>query len=141
MVFIYFHDQGWVFFTIIIFWCQIIKSDKLQKPHPDMILWQIPADPITNIQTIKNVVQGGGCSVAMSYLALLHPRRVARQTALALGFPRQEYWSGLLFPSPGDLADPGSEPSSSTLAGGFFTMEPPRPGLSNTNSNALSFNF
>ena len=34
----------------------------------------------------------------------------------------QEYWSGLLFPSPGDLPDPGIEPP--TLAGGFFTTEP-----------------
>jgi len=41
-----------------------------------------------------------------------------------MGFPRQEYWSGLPFPSPGDLPDPGIEPTlpvSSILAGGFFT--------------------
>ena len=40
---------------------------------------------------------------------------------LSVRFPRQEYWSGLLFPSPGDLPDPGMKP---TLAGGFFTTEP-----------------
>ena len=40
-------------------------------------------------------------------------------------FSRQEYWSGLLFPSPGDLPDPGIEPASPVLAGGFFTTEPP----------------
>ena len=39
--------------------------------------------------------------------------------------PRQEYCSGLLFPSPGDLSDPGIKPISSALAGGFFTTEPP----------------
>ena len=38
-----------------------------------------------------------------------------------MGFPRQEYCSGLPFPSPGDLPDPGIEPGSSVLAGGFFT--------------------
>ena len=41
-----------------------------------------------------------------------------------MGFPRQEYWSGLSFPSPGDLPDPGIEPvslMSPALAGGFFT--------------------
>ena len=41
-------------------------------------------------------------------------------------FPRQEYQSGLPFPSPGDLPDPGIEPASPTLLGGFFTAEPPR---------------
>ena len=37
----------------------------------------------------------------------------------------QEYWSGLPFPSPGDLLDPGIEPMCPGLAGGFFTAEPP----------------
>ena len=40
-------------------------------------------------------------------------------------FPRQEYWSGLPFPSPGGLPDPGIEPRSPALAGGFFTGKPP----------------
>ena len=40
-------------------------------------------------------------------------------------FPRQEYWSGLPFPPPGDLPNPGIEPRSPVLAGGFFTTEPP----------------
>ena len=42
-----------------------------------------------------------------------------------MGFPRQEYWSGLPFPSPADLPSPGIEPMSTTLAGGFFNIEPP----------------
>ena len=42
-----------------------------------------------------------------------------------MGFPRQEYWSGLPLPSLGDLPDPGTEPRSPALAGGFFTTEPP----------------
>ena len=41
------------------------------------------------------------------------------------GFSRQEYWSGLSFPSPGDLPDPGIKPMAPVLAGGFFTTEPP----------------
>ena len=40
--------------------------------------------------------------------------------------PRQEYWSGLPFPSPRDLPDPEIEPASPILAGRFFTTEPPR---------------
>ena len=50
---------------------------------------------------------------------------VACQVPLATGFPTQEYLSGLLFPSLGDLSDPGIEPSSPALAGRFFTTEPP----------------
>ena len=49
---------------------------------------------------------------------------VAHQTPLSVGFSRQEYWSGLPCPPPGDLPDPGMEPvslMSPALAGGFFT--------------------
>ena len=42
-----------------------------------------------------------------------------------MGFPRQEFWSGLPYLSPGDLSDPGIKPTSPALAGGFFTVEPP----------------
>ena len=41
-------------------------------------------------------------------------------------FSRQEYWSGLPFPPPGDIPDPGIKPVSPALAGRFFTTEPPR---------------
>ena len=52
------------------------------------------------------------------------PWTVARQAPLSMGFPRQEYWSGLPCSPPGDLSDPGIEPMSLTspaLTGGFFT--------------------
>ena len=52
------------------------------------------------------------------------PWTVALQAPLSMGFPRQEYWSGLPFPSPGDLPNPGMEPASPALAEGFFTTEP-----------------
>ena len=48
------------------------------------------------------------------------PWTIAHQASLCMGFPRQDYWSGLLFPSPGDLPDPGVELVSPALAGGFF---------------------
>ena len=48
-----------------------------------------------------------------------------RQAPLSVGFPRQEYWGGLPFSSPGDLPNPGIEPVSPALAGIFFTTEPP----------------
>ena len=50
---------------------------------------------------------------------------VARHSPLSIGFPRQEYWSGLPFPSPGDLPNPGIEPTSPALAGRLFTTELP----------------
>ena len=56
------------------------------------------------------------------------PWTVARKAPLFMGFSRQEYWSGLPFPPPGDLPDPGTEPMSPVapaLAGKFFTAEPP----------------
>ena len=55
-----------------------------------------------------------------------------------MGFPRQEYWSGLPFPSPGDLPDPGIEPVSPALAGGFFTAEiPGKPQILGIDSSYL----
>ena len=53
------------------------------------------------------------------------PWTVVCQASLFMGFPRQEYWCGLPFPSPEDLPNPGIKPASPALAGGFFTTEPP----------------
>ena len=53
------------------------------------------------------------------------PWTVACQVPLSMGFSKQEYWSGLPFPSLGDLSDPGIECMFSALAGGFFAIEPP----------------
>ena len=53
------------------------------------------------------------------------PWTVALQSPLSMGFPRKEYWSGLLFSSPGDLPDPRIEPLSPSLANEFFTTESP----------------
>jgi len=52
------------------------------------------------------------------------PWVVALQAPLSMGYSRQEDWSGLPFPSPGDLPDPGIKPISPALAGRFFTAEP-----------------
>ena len=53
------------------------------------------------------------------------PSIIAHQTSLSMGFSRQEYWSVLPFPSPGDLPDPGIKLTSLALANRFFTTEPP----------------
>ena len=56
-----------------------------------------------------------GGLVAKSCPTLVTPSTVACQAPLSVGFPRQEYWGGLSFPSPGDLSDPGTEPASPAL--------------------------
>ena len=53
-------------------------------------------------------------------------REAQRRLLCPQGFSRQEYWSGLPFPSSGDLSDAEIEPASPALAGRFFTTEPPR---------------
>ena len=58
---------------------------------------------------------GGGGLVTKSCLTLVTPWTVARQAPLSMGFPRQEYWSGLPLPSPGDLPGPGIKPRCPTL--------------------------
>ena len=50
---------------------------------------------------------------------------VTYQASPSMGFSRQEYWSGLPFPSPGDLPDPGIEPGSPALGADALTSEPP----------------
>ena len=51
----------------------------------------------------------------LSHEPFATPQTVAHQAPLSMGFSRQEYWSGLPIPSPGDLPDPGIEPGSPTL--------------------------
>ena len=61
---------------------------------------------------------------------------VTLQASLSMGFPRQEFWSGLPFPPPGNLPNPGIELASSALAGRFFTTEPPgKPNVSIADNN------
>ena len=67
---------------------------------------------------------------------LATPWTAAHQAPLSMGFSRQEYWSGLPFPSPGDLPDPGIEPRSPTLQADPLTSAPPGKPL-NTRIQSL----
>ena len=68
------------------------------------------------------------CVCVLSHVQLYVTRRtVTHQTPLSMGFSRQQYWSGLPFPTPRDLPNPGIQPvslASSALAGGFFNSVP-----------------
>ena len=66
-----------------------------------------------------------GSLVAESCPALTTPWTVARQAPLSMAFPKQESWSGLPFPSPGDLPDPGIEPGSPASQADSLPTEPP----------------
>ena len=63
--------------------------------------------------------------VAQSCPTLCDPVDCSLPASLSMGFSRQEYWSGLPFPSPGDLPDLGIEPRSPTLEADALTSEPP----------------
>ena len=61
------------------------------------------------------------CALSVSPVQLFAmPWTVARQSPLSMEFPRQEYWSGLQFPSARDFPDPGIEPASPSLASGIL---------------------
>ena len=68
----------------------------------------------------------------MCLRCVLSCARLLHRAPLPMGFSRHEYWSGLPFPPPGDLPDPGIEPASLVslaLTGGFLTTEPPAKEL------------
>ena len=86
---------------------------------------------VSQALTIKiygNPNNGGGGLVPKSSPALVTQWAIAHQAPLSMGFPRQEYWSGLPFPSPGDLPDPGIEHPTSQ-ADSLPTEPPGKPYL------------
>ena len=74
-------------------------------------------------------LSSSGISVKVKLLSRIRlfvtPWTAAYQAPLSMGFSRLEYWSGLPFPSPGDLPDPGIEPGSPALQADALTSEPP----------------
>ena len=79
-----------------------------------------------------------GGLVAKSCPTLATPWTVARQTPLSMGFSRQGYWSGLPFPSPGDLPDPGIEPRSPASQADSLPTEPSFILLSSASCNLFN---
>ena len=77
------------------------------------------------------------CLVAKSCLTLCYPMDIDCQAPPSVGFPRQEYWSGLSFPPPGDLPNPEIKPTAPALAWAFFTTE--LPGKPSTLFSSVQF--
>ena len=68
---------------------------------------------------------GGGVHSLSCVLLFCNPVTVPHQAPLSIGFSRQEYWSGLPIPPPGNLPNPEIKPTPLALAGAFFTTELP----------------
>ena len=83
----------------------------------------------SNQSILKEISPGCSLEVKMRSLSRVRlfptPWTVAHQAPPSMGFSRQEYWSGLPFPSPGDLSDPGIKPRSPALQADALTSEPP----------------
>ena len=82
----------------------------------DREAWHAAAHGVTKNQTqlrLKNMSDS------------VTPWMIDCQAPLSMGLPRQEYWSGLPFPFPGDLPNIGIKPKSPALAGGFLITKPP----------------
>ena len=75
--------------------------------------------------SLSNVYFSSSSLVAKSCPTLATPQTVACQAPRSMEFSRQEYWSGLPFPSPRDLPDPGIEPRSPALQVDSLLSEPP----------------
>ena len=76
-------------------------------------------------ETITTLLINYESEVAQSCPTLCDPWAVAHQAPPSMGFSRQEYWSGLPFPSPGYLPNPGIKPRSPALQTDALTSEPP----------------
>ena len=86
----------------------------------DGAVWLLGFLPESTLEVLNSLFlilnNGGGLAVKLC-LTLATPWTVACQNPLSMGFSRQEYWSGLPLPSPGDLPDPGIETGVSCIAG------------------------
>ena len=85
-----------------------------------LVHWQAESLPLVPLGTAAAAAKS-----LQSCPTLATPRTVARQAPLSIGFFRQEYWSGLPFPSPGDLPDSGIQPRSPALQADSLLTELP----------------
>ena len=81
------------------------------------------------LHTLRWVLKGYVFSCFSRIRLFVTPRTVAHQAPLSVGFPRQECWSGLPCPPPGDLPDPGIEPASPASQADSLPLAPPRKFL------------
>ena len=97
------------------------------RPGATFCYWtEVKAFCVQFFKNLLTVLVLGGFVQSLSHVRLfVTPCTVARQAPLSTGFSRQECWSGVPFPSPGDLPDPGIKPESPTLQAGSLPSDPP----------------
>ena len=103
-------------------------------PHCRQTLYPLshqgsPMDGLKELLILTELLQVRVLSCLSHFRLFATPWTVAHQAPLSIGFPRQEYWSGLLFASPGDLPDPRIKPISlvsPALQAGSLSLAPPR---------------
>ena len=121
---------------LFLYWCDV----KYVFPVPISIQvfskgWNSFAAVFVKVKSGTNLISHRGRKERKKVKSLSHvrlfatPWTVALQAPLSVGFSRQEYWSGLPFPSPGDLPNPGIEPGSPALQADALSSEPGRSGL------------
>ena len=95
------------------------RNDQVRNSH------LVTPNKITNLGTDHKEMLRSESEVAQSCLTLCNPMDCSLSGSSSMGFSRQECWSGLPFPSPGDLPDPGIEPRSPALQADALPSEPP----------------
>ena len=114
-----------------------LSTSTCKKPHA------IPSCEITILDMIQKEISGHmerkwKCQ-SLSHVQLFASSwTIAHHARLSTGFSRQQYWSGLPFPSPGNLPDPGSEPRSPALQADSLLSEPPGKLRGYINSHQLN---
>ena len=106
-----------------------IKSVSLMSLHWQMLIWnqevsqeELHTSRRRNLPVSREQISDAGGLLAKCP-TLATPRIVACQAPLSMGFPRQEYWSGLSFPSPGDLPNPRIEHKSPALQADYLLTD------------------
>ena len=110
------HTHSQTYFLGQLFFFQILSSPLCGDHACPFLLFLSHAELLCPLFSVSGSVCPILCgSMGCSFPGFVTPGTVARQAPLSMGFPRQEYWSWLPFPSPGDLSDPGIEPRSPAL--------------------------
>ena len=113
------------FFSIVLNILQL--QGNMLIPNQFMVSLEIPLRKKTTVIYVPRRYNCCCCLLFSYYIvseSFATPWTLAHQAPLCMGFPRQEYWSGLPSPSLGNVPNPETETSSPTLTGRFFTTEP-----------------
>ena len=104
----------------------VAKKEKKYCPRCNQPPGGCPPSCVCRVSVCMSVFSNPACVCmrVQSCPFFVSPWTIAHKAPLSMGFFRQEYWSGLPFPSPGDLPKPGIELMSPALAGRFFATEP-----------------